>query len=280
MNKVRAATDGPAFITGGSSGLGFALAVELLKAGAPVVLFARNPERLDRARSSLSGIGAGTELYSEVADVSNYDSLKGAFERGAARVGPPRVVLHTAGIAEPDYFEALTEERYRRQLETNLTGTWNTLQLAVAAMRGHQERPCYILTVSSLAGVIPVFGYTAYGATKFGVHGLSLALRQELYREGIYVSVLAPGDMDTPGLLEEAATKPPETRALAGDKPLEPGKVAQYALKKLYQRKPIIVPTLKSRLELFAYRVAPHVSERIMLRMTQGVSRAGKVHTQ
>jgi 3-dehydrosphinganine reductase len=196
------------------------------------------------------------------------------------RVGPPRLLIHAAGIAEPDYFEALTEERYRRQLEINLTGTWNALQIGVAAMRNHAERPCHILTLSSLAGVIPVFGYTAYGATKFGVYGLSLVLRQELYREGIYVSVLAPGDMDTPGLLEESMTKPPETRALAGNKPLDPARVARYALKKLYQRKAIIVPTLKNRLELFAYRVAPGIGERIMLHMTEGVSRGRKIHSQ
>lgn len=245
-----------------------------------MVLFARDAERLDRAVASLSAIGSKSQLHSEVADVSSYDSLNAAFHRAISQVGPPRTLLHTAGFAEPDYFEAITAERYRRQLETNLTGTWNALQLAVRAMRAQSERPCHILTVSSLAGVIPVFGYTAYGATKFGVYGLSLTLRQELYREGIYVSVLAPGDMDTPGLLAEATTKPPETRALAGNKPLDPGKVAPYALKKLYRRQPVIVPTLKARMELFIYRVAPRLGERIMLRMTQGVTRGREIHTQ
>ena len=245
-----------------------------------MVLFARDAERLDRAVASLAAIGSKSQLHSEVADVSSYDSLNAAFHRAISQVGPPRTLLHTAGFAEPDYFEAITAERYRRQLETNLTGTWNALQLAVRAMRAQSERPCHILTVSSLAGVIPVFGYTAYGATKFGVYGLSLTLRQELYREGIYVSVLAPGDMDTPGLLAEATTKPPETRALAGNKPLDPGKVAPYALKKLYRRQPVIVPTLKARMELFFYRVAPRLGERIMLRMTQGVTRGREIHTQ
>jgi len=277
---VSADKDGPAYITGGSSGVGFALAAELVRKGAPVVLFSRNRERLDRAIASLSAINPTAQPHSEVADVSNYASLAAAFDRAAAKVALPRVVLHAAGVADPDYFAAITEDRYRRQLETNLTGTWNTLQLAVAAMRSHDQRPCHILTVSSLAGVIPVFGYTAYGATKFGVYGLSLALRQELYREGIYVSVLAPGDMDTPGLLSEAATKPPETRALAGNKPLAPGKVATYALRKLYQNRPIIVPSLKARVELFLYRVAPRLGERIMLKMIQGVTRAGKIHTR
>lgn len=260
--------------------MGFALAGELVRRGTPVVLFSRNPERLARGRASLSAISSTVQPHSEVADVSNYASLQAAFDRAAGKLGPPRLVLHTAGVADPDYFEAITAERYRRQLETNLTGTWNTLQLAVAAMRSHDQRPCHILTVSSLAGVIPVFGYTAYGASKFGAYGLSLALRQELYREGIYVSVLAPGDMDTPGLLSEAATKPPETRALAGNKPLAPGRVATYALRKLYQRRPIIVPSLKARVELFLYRVAPRLGERIMLEMIQGVTRAGKINTR
>ena len=277
---MSAANRGAAYITGGSSGIGFAFAAELLRSATPVVLIARNPERLERARDSLSKVANAGLIHGEVGDVSDYISLKGAFDRAAGRAGPPRLLLHTAGIAEPDYFEALTQERYRRQLEINLTGSWNALQLGVAAMRSHKERPCHILTVSSLAGIIPVFGYTAYGATKFGVCGLSLALRQELYREGIYVSVLAPGDMDTPGLLAESATKPPETRALAGNKPLDPGGVARYALKKLYQRKQVIVPSLKNRLELFVYRVAPGLGERIMLHMTKGVSRGRKIHSQ
>lgn len=275
-----AAKSGAAYITGGSSGIGFALAAELLRSETPVLLIARNPERLERARDSLVTIADPSLILTEVADVSDSLALKAAFGRAEARVGPPRLLLHTAGSADPDYFEALTEERYRRQVETNLTGSWNVLQIGVAAMRASVQRPCYILTVSSLAGVIPVFGYTAYGASKFGVHGLSLTLRQELYRERIYVSVLAPGDMDTPGLLEESVTKPPETRALAGSTPLDPAMVARYALKKLYQRKAVIVPTLKSRLELFVYRIAPGIGERIMLHMTKGVSRGGKIHSQ
>ena len=213
-------------------------------------------------------------------DVAARESVTEAFARAAQEVGAPRTLIHAAGAADPDYFENLDERRFRTLLETNLTGCWNVLQEGVALIRTEVERPSFILTLSSQAGLIPAFGYTAYGATKFGVHGLTLALRQELYREQIYASVLAPPDVDTPQLLLESATKPPETRRLSRETPLKPEFVARYAVKELYKKRSVIVPGLQTRLECLAYRIAPRLGDRIMQRMIKGVTRGEKDHTR
>ena len=268
-----------AYVTGGSSGIGFALARELLRHRVTTVIFARNRERLEESLDLLHSVGrgvgaeVGTRVGAESLDVSDRESVGAAFDRAESVYGTPTIVIHAAGIADPDHFAALTPDRYQKQLEVNLTGTWNVLHCAAASMRRHGKRPCHILTVSSLAGIIPVYGYTAYGATKFGVLGLSLALRQELHREGIYVSVLAPPDVDTPQLAEESATKPAETSAISRSQPLDPERVARYALRNLFRRRPLIIPGIRARFEAFAYRMAPRLVERFVLKRIQGVQR-------
>ncbi|MFW6215668.1 MAG: SDR family NAD(P)-dependent oxidoreductase [Alkalispirochaetaceae bacterium] len=279
------ALHGPAFVTGGSSGLGYALAAELLGSGVTTVLFSRSRDRLEasRARLAQTAGSAGAlrgEVFVETMDVASPQSVADAFARARERVGAPRTLIHSAGVADCDYFEQLDLERFRTLLETNLTGSWNVLQQAVAMMRSQVERPCHILAVCSQAGLMPVFGYTAYGATKYGLQGLVLALRQELHREGIYLSLLAPPDLDTPQLAAENRTKPPETRALSSRKPLDPAAVARYALPRLARGKALILPSLQSRLEFTAYRFAPGLSERLILHMIQGAERAEKEHTR
>lgn len=265
-----------------------------------VVLFARSGDKLRRAAADLGGgeavspggdsppqdgavevsPPAAPEVHTFELDVRDAAAVGSAFDRAEAAVGPPRTVIHAAGATAPDYFEAIGEARFRELLEVNLLGTWQVLQESVARMRAVAERPSFILTLSSQAGLMPVFGYTAYGATKFGVHGLSLALRQELYREGIYVSVLAPPDTATPQLDAETATRPPETVRLAGDTPLDPAVVAREALRGLYRRRPLIVPGTRAKLELLAYRLMPGLGDLIIRRMIKGGTDGKEHHTR
>lgn len=287
----------PAYVTGGSSGIGFAIARELRSRGISLALFARNGEKLRRAAGDLADGSDGSDgsarsrrpgasgsvrpsIHTFQLDVSDPEAVRAAFDRAEATLGPPRTVIHAAGSTYPDYFEGIDEARFRELLEVNLAGTWYVLQESVARMRRAAERPSFILTLSSQAGLMPVFGYTAYGATKFAVHGLSLALRQELYREGIYVSVLAPPDTDTPQLDAEAAVRPPETARLAGAAPLDPRRVARQAVRGLYRRRPLIVPGIKAKLEVLAYRILPGLGDLIIRRIIKGVSRDTKTHTR
>ena len=109
-------------------------------------------------------------------------------------------MINSAGIQYPDYFERIPFDVFDQTVRTNLYGIWNVLAALVPAMKGSGG---HIVNVSSIAGFMGVFGYTAYSATKFGVIGFSEALRSEMRPHGIRVSVLCPPDTDTPGLAQE-----------------------------------------------------------------------------
>ncbi len=232
------------YITGGSSGIGLASAEAFLREGSRAVLFARNGERLNRAAALLNerypGAVSGIEM-----DVSDRESVDRAVSRALDTAGTPELLLTCAGTAYPDYLESISDEAYHSMMNTNLTGTWNTLQAVVPLMK----RGASIVTVSSVAGFVGTFGYTAYGATKFAVLGLSQALRSELKPRGIRVSVLCPPDTDTPQLIQEEFSKPPETRAISGNvKIMKPEAVARALLSGLKRKRFLIIPGSASKL--------------------------------
>jgi len=115
----------------------------------------------------------------------------------------------------------------------------------------------YIINISSMAGVIGAFGYTAYSGAKFAVRGFTDTLRAELKPKGIQVSIVFPPDTDTPQLTWETQFKPPETAILAGsDKPLQAAYVAQTILQNVARNKYVIVPGWNAKL---MYWLATHL---------------------
>ena len=127
---------------------------------------------------------------------------------------------------------------------------------------------------ASLAGLIGVFGYTDYSASKFALVGFSEALRSELKAYNITVSVLCPPDTDTPGLAIENRTKPEETRAIAAAaKVMSPDAVADALIRGMARRTFLIIPGVDGRLSVLAKRLFPGVVERIMDRTVRQVTR-------
>jgi NAD(P)-dependent dehydrogenase (short-subunit alcohol dehydrogenase family) len=194
-------------------------------------------------------------------DVSDRGSVEGAVLEAVESSGPPDLLLTCAGTAYPDYFGNISDEAYRSMMDTNLTGTWNTLQAVVPLMR----RGASIVTVSSVEGFVGTFGYTAYAATKFAVIGLSQALRSELKPLGIRVSVLCPPDTDTPQLIQEDLSKPPETRAVSGNvKVMKPEEVARALLAGLKKNRFLIIPGAASKLVYAVNAVFPALVRAMM----------------
>jgi 3-dehydrosphinganine reductase len=116
-----------------------------------------------------------------------------------------------------------------------------------------RRRQGHIVNTSSVAGFIGVFGYTAYGASKFAVRGFTDVLRSELKPYGVRVSILFPPDTDTPQLWEENKIKPAETRALAGSvKVMRPEEVARQLLRGVARGQYMILPGLESKLVYMA----------------------------
>ncbi|MDZ7794985.1 MAG: SDR family oxidoreductase [Spirochaetia bacterium] len=251
-----------ALITGGSSGIGLATAQKLVESGVNVMLVARDYERLGAAKRRLEERAAeGAEVLVVAVDVSDRKMLENVLAPLIMNGIPPDLVVNCAGMAYPNYFEQIDSEIFDKTVQINLTGTWNILKCVVPTMGpgGH------IVNVSSVAGLVGTFGYTAYSASKFAVIGLSEALRNELSQKGIGVSVLCPADTDTPQLEFENRTKPPETRAISGNAGvMKPEQVAEALLAGVRKKRFLIVPGAQAKLVYLAKRLVPGLLYRIM----------------
>ena len=205
-----------AIVTGGSSGIGKVTARLLAQRGANVTIVARNRQRLDQALLEIEGarLNQQQRFRAHTADVTSYDEIASTVEGLSEAGGAPDILINSAGIARPGYFHALPLAEFEEQMDTNYLGTLYATKAAVPAMI--QRGGGHIVNISSMAGVLGVFGYTAYGASKFAVLGLSEALRIEMKPHGIGVSVVIPNDTDTPQLQEERALQPLETKITEG----------------------------------------------------------------
>lgn len=202
-----------ALVTGGSSGIGLAVARRLLADGFNLSLLARGEDRLRRAREWLLAAHPERQVLTLVADVSDPSRAEGAVREAAAALGAPRLVVTSAGVAHPGYFEEVEAAVFERTMAINYLGTVYVVKAALPLM----ERPGgRIVMISSGAGLIGIFGYTAYSPTKFALRGFAEALHAELRDRGIGVSIAFPPDTDTPQLAEELRTKPRETALMTG----------------------------------------------------------------
>ncbi len=196
-------------ITGGSSGIGLALARQVAGEGARVALVARGQEKLEIALASLPG--EGHRIYS--CDVADFAAVERMAAQVQADMGTPDWLVNSAGVTRPGYFWELPVEVFHQMMEINYYGTVHVCKAFIEPMRA--RRSGHIINLSSVAGFLGVFGYSAYGASKFAVWGFSDTLRAELKPEGIAVHVVFPPDTDTPQLHYEMPLKPPETKILA-----------------------------------------------------------------
>ncbi len=187
----------------------------------------------------------------------------------------PSILINSAGISEPGYFQELELETFERSMRINYFGTLYTTKALVPKLLERCDG--YIVNVSSVAGLIGVFGYTAYSGSKFAVTGFTEALRAELKPHGVGVSLLCPPDTDTPMLKHEREVVPKETKALnSGGGLLSAEQVAQALVKGVCARRAVIVPGRDARVAAVAHRFAPRLVERIMDRTVEKVQKHQK----
>ncbi|WP_411033327.1 SDR family oxidoreductase [Shinella sp. BYT-45] len=203
-------------VTGGSSGIGLAVADLLLERGDRVCLVARGEEGLAEAVRTLSrGMQARAErILAAPADVTDGEALSRAVAHAASRFGTVDVLVASAGIVEPARFLEQDPATFDRQISVNLTGVANSARSVLPGMR--EKGGGRVLIVSSGAGLIGIPGYSAYCASKFALRGLAAALRAEMAPAGISVSICFPPDTLTPQFERELPLRPPEAQALIG----------------------------------------------------------------
>ncbi|MFC1922771.1 SDR family oxidoreductase [Chloroflexota bacterium] len=202
-----------ALITGGSSGIGLAVARSLAEQGAHVWLLARGEEGLKSALESLK-CHEVQHCGMISADVSDWDQISSAVAHVESEIGVPDLVVNSAGVAHPGYFQDISVEIFHWMMDVNYYGTVYVCKAVVPGMVARGSG--HIVNISSGAAFIGRYGYTAYGATKYAVQGFTDVLRSEMKPLGIIVSIVFPPDTDTPQLTYEKEYQPPETKALSG----------------------------------------------------------------
>ena len=180
--------DNVVFVTGASSGIGEAVARELVRRGAKVLLGARRVELLEKVAAELRA--SGGSAIAVPCDVTKDGDPEAAVARAVAEWGRLDTVLANAGFGIAGRLEALTLDDYRRQLETNLFGTIRTLQAALPELKKTRGR---IGVVGSVNGFIGTPSVSAYCVSKFAVRGLCDSIRPELRPYGVSVTHIAPG---------------------------------------------------------------------------------------
>jgi 3-dehydrosphinganine reductase len=236
-------------ITGGSSGIGLAAAKQLAAAGAHVWLAARRQELLETALKEVQAARRDPSQLCGIvpADVSDSRQAALIIETVTRSAGAPDVLINSAGISQPGYVQDLSPEVFERLMRVNYLGTVYVTGAALPAMM--KRGSGHIINLSSIAGYMGVFGYSAYGATKFAVAGYSEVLRAEMKPLGIRVSVAFPPDTETPQLAYEIPFKPEEMKALeGGTKPLSADNVAHSILHQAAQGRFMIFPGIDARL--------------------------------
>jgi NAD(P)-dependent dehydrogenase (short-subunit alcohol dehydrogenase family) len=193
-------TDGKnAIVTGGTKGIGRAIAEALVQAGVNVCVAARGKEEVDRTITELTfdgpddlGIGC---VAGAVCDVRDYNQVKALFDYSVKEFGGVDILINNAGIGIFETVAETSPEDFRAVLETNLFGVFYCCHLAIPEMK--RRGGGYIINISSLAGANPHPRMAAYNASKFGLNGFSEALMQEVRHDNIKVSYIMPGSVNT-----------------------------------------------------------------------------------
>lgn len=183
-----------AIVTGGTRGIGRGIAEALAREGVRVCIGARKASEIGETIEALNKLG-GETAAGFVCDVRDHAQVKSLFERTTAALGGVDILINNAGIGAFAPVAEMAPEDFRAILETNLFGVFYCCHEAIPRLK--ERGGGYIINISSLAGANPHPRMAAYNASKFGLNGFSEALMQEVRHDGIKVSYIMPGSVNT-----------------------------------------------------------------------------------
>jgi len=245
-----------AIVTGASSGIGAAIAEELVKRGARVALFARRENRLQELAQQLAGKGSDEPLI-VAGDVSKPEDVQNLVNRTVQRWGKLDIVIANAGFGYRSPVVNGDPQRWKQLLDTNVYGLLLTLKYGVEQLLKHGSG--HVVVTSSVAGRTVTAGGAVYSGSKFAAGAISEALREEVGQQGIRVTTLEPGAVETE--FAEVAGYPPETtEAIKQLDPLQAQEIARVVILVLQQPPNVdiaeltVYPTKQTSLSIFAHQ--------------------------
>src|SRR5436190_2375878 len=183
-----------AVVTGGTKGIGRAIADALISKNANVLVSSRSEAEIDSVVAQLNQLNGG-QAAGFVCDVRNHEQVKALFQKTLTTFEGIDILVNNAGIGLFASVEEMSPEDFRAVIETNLIGVYYCCHEAIPLLK--QRGGGYIFTISSLAGANPHPRMAAYNASKFGLNGFSEALMQEVRHDNIKVSYIMPGSVNT-----------------------------------------------------------------------------------
>lgn len=256
---MRDFTDRTAFITGAGSGMGLASARRLAAAGAHVVGFTHGAVDAARAAVAADCRSPGQRVRFYSGDVASRAATLAMVGQAVGECGAPDLVIHMAGIGGVAELVDMPYEMFDRMLQVNLYGTRHLVEAVLPHLLNRSDGGrAKLVLAGSMGGFVPVYGYTAYGTSKFAVVGFAKCLRYELKPRGIDVACFCPGEVATPGLQAEREHTHPATVAMkriGGTIHLD--QAIDGLFDGLRRDRFLIVPGLRTRLVHWALRLTP-----------------------
>lgn len=243
-------------VTGGSEGIGLAIAAQAVRTGAEVEVWARDGAKLLLAQQASGASGT------RAVDVRKPDEVRDAAQ-AYLRQGPPDRFFHCAGFAKAAFIDEAGDDDAPGMFATNAIGTVNVVRALAPAMM-QARRGAIMLTASDL-GYIGLFGWSIYAATKHAVVGFGTSLRHELKPHGVSVQVLCPPATQTPGFDRENLTKPASVKkAEEAGGVMSSNKVAEVAWSRCGRGGALVIPNATSRVLYAVSRLSTDLAQRFV----------------
>ncbi|MEI1276756.1 SDR family oxidoreductase [Leptospira venezuelensis] len=248
-------------ITGGATGLGYAIAEALANEGARLTLLSRKVEKLEFAAQELRRLHPNVDVAVRSLNVDDPIAARKVIEEIARRHGGIDVLFNNAGVMLEGRFDDLTPDDFTAVIKTNFLGAVNVARAVLPHLRASRGR---LVNIASVAGLTGTFGFTAYGSAKHALVGFTDCLYYEMLDEGVKVHLVCPAEFETPMVAELDAYRTPENLRHTNAIPRTAiDTVVADTLKGLRKEKYLIIPGSHTRFVVRALRLFPTTMRRI-----------------